>query len=379
MSIQPPEPQAHPCISPRSVGAPRGRLRRVTVGPAIAFIVMLVLTSHSSADIDPASGIDFVRITHPGNAPFTTANPNDFANGRGGVDYQYGIGRMEVTTSQWVEFFNAAYDRDPTDRIPHLELPTFWGAGPAIPHSPGGLRFSVPLGNENRPVGNISWRMAAIYTNWLCNNKGTQRSAFLSGAYDVSTFATLGGEQRAHTPGARYWIPTWDETLKASHYDSQKANTDGSIGGWWTYGNGSDTPYVYGPPGVTINGQPTQANAGWDNRMYPGRNPFTIPLGAYPAVQSPWGLLDVAGGTTEWTESVRIVDTVPYRVFDGSWWSLDPGGARQLDTARTYGEELSYIPTLEFGLRIATSVPSPGTCAAGVGVFLTIGCFRRRR
>jgi len=340
---------------------------------------MLVLTSQSLADIDPASGIDFVRITHPGNAPFTTANPNDFANGRGGVDYQYGIGRMEVTTFQWVEFFNAAYDRDPADRIPHLELPTFWGAGGAIPHTPGGLRFSVPAGNENRPVGNISWRMAAIYTNWLCNNKGTQRSAFLSGAYDVSTFATLGGEQRAHTPGARYWIPTWDETLKASHYDSQKANTDGSIGGWWTYGNGSDTPYVYGPPGVTINGQPTQANAGWDNRMYPGRSPFTIPLGAYPAVQSPWGLLDVAGGTTEWTESVLVVDTVPYRIFDGSWWSLDPGGARQLDTARTYGGEFSYIPTLEFGLRIATSVPSPGTCAAGVGVFLLYGARRKRR
>lgn len=115
----------------------------------------------------------------------------------------------------------------------------------------------------------------------------------------MSTFGFNGGiftDELAHNPDAKYWIPTWDEWLKAAHYDPNKANSDGSTGGWWQYSNASDTPYVYGPPGMG------QANAGFSSP-----SPFIIPLGAYPEVQSPWGLLDMAGGggTKEWTESNR--------------------------------------------------------------------------
>ncbi|MFN7022419.1 MAG: hypothetical protein ACK4WH_13975, partial [Phycisphaerales bacterium] len=62
-------------------------------------------TRAARADIDPVSGIDFVRIGAVGNAPWPgNGQPVDRAVGRGGVDYEYSIGRFEVTTAQWVEF-----------------------------------------------------------------------------------------------------------------------------------------------------------------------------------------------------------------------------------------------------------------------------------
>jgi len=71
-----------------------------------------------------------------------------------------------------------------------------------------------------RPVGDISWRVAAMYCNWLHNDKRNDRAAFLNGAYDVSTFGYL--------------------------YDLNKVNLDGSTGGWWKY---SITQPANGPPG----------------------------------------------------------------------------------------------------------------------------------
>ncbi|MBX3382239.1 MAG: SUMF1/EgtB/PvdO family nonheme iron enzyme [Phycisphaeraceae bacterium] len=319
------------------------------------------------AQVDP-SGIDFVTITHAGNAPYQSIFPSDFVNGRGGVDYEYRLGKFEVTTAQWVEFFNAAYDRS-DGFFPHLRPPGHWGATATTPNTPGGLRWAVPAGNEMMPVGNISWRMAAMYCNWLHNDKSTDRSAFMNGAYDVSTFGFNGGiftDQLARHPEARYWIPTWDEWLKAAHYDPNKLNGDGTTGGWWQYSNGSDTPYVYGPPGVG------QANAGFTTP-----SPFAIPLGSY-ATTSPWGLYDMAGGTTEWTESVRTISTGQiYRVFDGSWWSREAFGSSLGDQIRYAGAEFPHIPTYEFGLRVASIVPAASTCAPA-GVLLLLGARRRR-
>lgn len=323
------------------------------------------------AQPDP-SGIDFVTIGAPGNAPYQSPIPNDPVRGRGGVNYEYRIGRFEVTTAQWVEFFNAAFDRPANDRLPHLIPPDYWGASATTPNTPGGQRWTVPAGNEMRPVGDISWRMAAMYANWLCNNKSSDRSAFLNGAYDVSTFGFVGNiftDQLTHNPGAQYWIPTWDEWLKAAHYDPNKLNTDGTRGGWWQYSNGSDTPYVYGPP-------PSRGGTGTANSGFFNGSAFTIPLGSY-AANSPWGLKDVGGATTEWTESVYTLSGGDrYRIFDGSFWGSDLTPARLADQARNAGAEFPHIPTYEFGLRIA-SIPAPGPWA--VAAFAALAGQRRSR
>lgn len=331
----------------------------------LAVVLCAVMTCGvAAADVDPLSGIDFVTITSPGNAAWGgNGTLGDSAVGRGSVGYEYRIGRMEVTSAQWAEFFSAAFNRPVNDRIPHVGLPEFWGASSAAGTVPGGVRFVTSSATANLPAGGISWRTAAIYCNWLHNGKSTDRLAFLSGAYDVSTFSYFGNifqDQAAHSPGARYYIPTWDEWLKAVHYDPNKTNADGSVGGWWSWANSSEQPPVYGPPGVSVNGQPTTSGGLWDSDNFPGFNPFATPLGSYPQATSSWGLLDTSGGTSEWTESISTIDaSIRTRIFDGSAWaSSEPISDRIFGR----GGDFPNVPTFDYGFRIAAVVvpgPSP--------------------
>lgn len=361
--------------------------------PANACVMVTCLCalapSAALADVDPNSGIDFVRVGAVGNAPYTGGGL--YVNNRGRVDYEYSIGKFEVTTAQWVEFMNAAFDRPANDLIPHVFSPDQWRAQATTPNTPGARRWSVPAGREMLPVGGLDWRTCAIYANWLHNDKATNREAFINGAYDVGTFGYQNGgslftDQLTRSPGARYWIPSLDEWMKAAHYDPNKQNTDGSVGGWWTYANGSDTPFVYGPPGVRSstsnfpgpdpNGPFATANAAWEFQ-FAGLSPFLVPLGAYD-VTSPWGMFDAAGGTREWTEGIAQITGEPLpsnRHYEGSGWATGTGG----DLLRGVGgSEFPSAPVLGVGLRIASNVPSPGMGSLGL-VLIGVGLGRRRR
>ena len=336
-------------------------------------LATLALIAQARADIDPLSGIDFVHVGAPGNAPWAgNGTVGDLAIGRGGVSYEYNIGKFEWTTAQAVEFFNAAFDR--TDSLPHLIPPSFWGAQATTPTVAGGRRWVVPAGKEMIPVGNISWRMAAMYCNWLENNKSTARAAFLNGAYDVSTFAYNGNaftDQPTHTPGARYWIPTLDEWIKAAHYDPNK-NGPGQ-GGYWLYSITRDTAPVPGPPPSM--GGTGEANFGFS--MGPV-SPFSIPLGSYN-VTSPWGLYDTAGATAEWTEGIGVIfGENRSRAYEGSWWTASSGTAIA-DSIYAISGDFPSLSTYDLGFRIASSVPAPGFCTLGVGVLTALSAITQRR
>jgi hypothetical protein len=303
------------------------------------------------------------------------------------VNYEYRIGRFEVTTAQWAEFFSAAYDRPANDRIPHLLPPDHWGAQPAAGVN-GGTRYIVPAGKEMLPVGDISWRMAAIYCNWLTNDKRTDRAAFMSGAYDVSTF---GGEvftdQATRSPGAKFFIPSFDEWVKASHYDPNK-NGQGQDG-YWQYSITSDTEPVSGPPNMRVrvlpngdvvadpNGVFGQVNTGGWRDNIPSVSPYGIPLGAYATVQSPWGLFDTGGATAEWTEEIlRSPDGIKDRIYKGSWWT---DGSPAYDFIGSVGSDFPSVPIFPYGFRIAAAIPAPNVGAVCAFAAFSFGLCRRRR
>jgi formylglycine-generating enzyme required for sulfatase activity len=374
----------------RSIGPDTSRSVRLL---AVAGLAVAALTiGRARADVDPNSGIDFVRVGAIGNAPWAgNGTVGDRAVGRGSVGYEYKIGKMEVTTAQWVEFFNAAFDRPSNDLLPHLTPPDpgHWGAQSTTPMTPGAKRWNVAPGQALHPVGDISWRMAAMYCNWLSNGKSLDRSAFLNGAYDASTFGSSGSgftDQQSHNPEAKYWIPTWDEWLKAAHFDPSK---NGGAGGWWLYDTSSDTTPVYGPAGQLVGlsgngtpfpdptGQPAQANGGWTSE-FSGFSPFDVLLGAYPTVQSPWGLLDTAGGTSEWTEeTIGAAGRREARYYDGSHWFESSGNAKAGDWIGSSGSDFPSLATYDLGFRIASVVPAPASIAPVIGVALF--CSQRTR
>ncbi|MFN8992442.1 MAG: SUMF1/EgtB/PvdO family nonheme iron enzyme [Pseudomonadota bacterium] len=335
---------------------------------ASAFAQTTNFPAPPNGTLSRSQGIDFVTIGQPGNAPWAgNGTLGDRAIGRGRVDYEYRIGRFEVTTAQWVEFMNAAYDRPANDQIPFMQLPGVWGAVGTEPTVTNARRWSVPAGNEMRPVGNISWRMAAIYCNWLHNDKSLSRDAFLTGAYNVGTFGYTGPngdqftDQAARSPGARYFIPTWDEWLKATHFDPNRFGQGQP--GWWSFANMRET--------VTPIGLPPPFGTGEANA---GSGSAGIPLGSYVNIMSPWGLYDTAGGMKEWTESIFFSTTLDNgRIFDGS--AYDTSTISDIISFRE--AEFPSFALGNYGFRIAAAIPSPNTGIA-LGALFFIALRRRR-
>ncbi len=129
--------------------------------------------------------------------------------------------------------------------------------------------YAMVPGTEEYPT-NLSWRFAARFCNWLHNDQSLTQGAFESGAYDTSTFTTNPdgtiNDQAVRSPGARFWIPSENEWIKATYYDPNR------------YGPGQDG-YWLQPAGHTeplISGDPDQGG-----ETSAGTTLFAIPVGLY--------------------------------------------------------------------------------------------------
>ncbi len=243
-------------------------------------------------------GIEFSVVGDPGN-PAYVGDPGSGNNGRGGVASQYAIARTQVTNAQWLAFANAYR--------PHITgNPIIFGLaeGQYFYYDTGTDRYAIAPGFENH-AASMSWRMAARYCNWLHNDQRTDLAAFVSGAYDTTTFTPATGfpfnDQLTHSPGARFYLPSRDEWVKAAYWDPSRFGA--GQGGYWQYPNRTDRPLI---PGTPTNGGETPA--GQDIGTIPFAD-LLHPVAAYTQVQSPWGLFDLSGGGIDWTEDAggRIV------------------------------------------------------------------------
>lgn len=350
---------------------------RARVLRQFAIITSLALaTGAAFAQPDP-SGIEFRTIGAPGNPGYNGPDPWGMATGRGGVNYEYRLGRTEITTGQFLEFLNTFKMRP--DFVPNsiMPSPSIWGAGLDPNYNGPGERYILQNQPQAamRPVYGMTWRVAAMYTNWLHNGKSSELSAYQNGAYDTSTFGYANGrftDQRTHNPGARYWIPTYDEWLKAAHYDPNHTG----LNGWRMYPNGTDEPLIYGPPPSFGGDGTAQSNSSF--RFNDGSH-YAIPLMSYPTVQSPWGLLDVSGSGLEWTEGIVTSSNRDYRMAMGSYIGGTVEGADEADRAWSFSTNDPGSGGTPWAFRIATSVPSPGIAMMIAAVSLGTAFRRTRR
>ncbi|MBK9188659.1 MAG: SUMF1/EgtB/PvdO family nonheme iron enzyme [Phycisphaerales bacterium] len=352
--------------------------RRVLAAVALVSLALaLSLTPTALAQTPPPDyGIEFVTVGAVNNPAFQGGPfplPRWPAPGRGSVSYEYRIGKYEITTAQWMEYENTfkgvPWGQEP--RFTHWSGPYRWGVVSDPNYHGPGWRYMLNPTNPNagmQPVFGISWREAAIYCNWLHNGKSSDPASLLTGAYDTTTWGNNPDgsftDALTHLPGARYWIPTFDEQLKAFHYDPDRHGP--GQGGWWLNKNRRDDYGIPGPPGVG------QTSAGWLDPIFEGE--LEIPLGAYPDQTSPWGLFDTSGGAKEWSEGWAPQIGAPGERFLFG----HPAGPQGPDDNIYYVS--SYDPGsrgLFEGLRIASSVPSPG---AGVLIvyFCVFGLQRKR-
>lgn len=276
-------------------------------------------------------GYEYARVGDPGNRATSDEEVPMFPGVRiGAVEYEFSLGVREVSLEEQLEFVQAYYPfhiAKAGGSIAHFGL-----SGEGINAAFGFVELS--RGHAPDEPAHISWEYAARYINWLHHGKVVEEWAFETGVYDTSTFVRnddgVWQHQQHRSTGARFFMPTLDEWAKGAYWDPSK--NDGA-GGYWQFPNGSDDEPL---PGLPSEGGERNA----------GERP-TFPLGvmSYPDVRSPWGMVDMAGGQVEWTESARQQRQLQVRFTSGSSFIHD-------STGDIYSRDL-------IGLGYETSVFSP--------------------
>lgn len=267
-------------------------------------------------DVIEVFGFKQILIGDPGNRNTTGAetawygNPNGSEMGR--VDYLFRLSKYELTVEQHLEFVEA-YLPYYFEKTGNTLIFGFFG-GSSI-RLIGGVPAILPWDSPEIPSA-MNWEYVARFVNWLHHGKVNEEWAFETGVYDISTFTQNAdgswNHQQAHDSRARFWIPTLDEWVKGAYWDP---SLDAHDGGYWRYPTSSDTEPM---PGLPEDGG--ERNAG-DTSIFP------ISVASYPDIQSPWGLLDMAGGYWEYTETPTAPDRLHRRWQRGSWYVNDSVGS----------------------------------------------------
>ena len=331
-----------------------------------AFVLALALAQIAPASVfnmpDPYESLDFVIVGDPGNV-------ND-GFGHGGVDYEYLIGKYEVTNAQYTEFLKSvATVGDVNELYVPSDQDEIIRTGSGTQAQP--WTYSVGQGWGNRPVHSVTWYTTLRFANWLHNGQptgGQTNATTEDGAYTLTgKYAVADGDHPLHGPNGRnaaatIWVPSHDEWYKPAYYKGEGTEHED----YWDYPTQSNDPPTPEPPPGTdmVNGSANYCNAVGD----------TTPVGAYDAKpsDSPYGTFDQGGNLWEGTEA--LIDATSERVVRGGSYSSS-GCAYYLHRASPY----SFDPTIEFddvGFRVA-AVPEPATLSLlALG---GLGLIRRRR
>ena len=274
----------------------------------------LTCTTLLSALALPASAsvtIDWVTVGNAGNAADTT--------GYGAVNYEYQIGKYEVTNAQYGAFLNAKASTDSYG----LYSTSMSSYGITRSGSSGSYTYSVTGALANRPVVHVSWFDAARFANWLANGQG-------SGDTETGSYTLNGATSGIITAniGAGVYIPTENEWYKAAYY------------------NGANATYSLYPNGQN---SMTTADANYDNSVGSSTN-----VGTYSGDPSFYGTFDQGGNVWEWNDAVISGSQRGQR---GGSWSFSFGSNSALtSTGRSY--DVPSNGFLNLGFRVAT-VPEP--------------------
>ena len=349
--------------------------RIVTIVCGVALLVVLTLGSAAMA-----VNIETVPVGNTGNADDT------HGDGYGGVDYEYNIGKYEVTAGQYTEFLNAVagvdtyslYNTSMWSGTYGCKIERYDGAGtPGDPY-----QYQVASDWQDRPVNYVSWGDAARFANWLTNGQPTGPQGLTTtedGAYYLNG-ATTDAELLAVSREAdwRWAITSEDEWYKAAYHKN-----DGDTGNYFDYPTSSDTVpgYVNDSGNLSTTGNPF-TEGGTDPGNYAtydgddgtggiGSPYYRTEAGEWENSDSPYGTFDQGGNVWEWNEAII-----------GSYRGLRGGSFYSYDySLRASDRDYYRYPTDEggnVGFRVV-EVPEPGTLLLLAPALLGFAGVLRRR
>jgi formylglycine-generating enzyme required for sulfatase activity len=217
------------------------------------------------------------------------------------------IGAYETTNEQYVLFLNSIAASDPRELYDERMTATPEG-GIVRSGPPGAFAYSCKPGMERMPALYLTWMDAVRYANWLHNGRPTGESgrpettedgAYALAADDGQSYFWI--ERR--NPGARWFLPTWDEWRKAGRYDPiARVNW-----AWPTHPTVEPAPALGATAeGELIIGGANSANFGRGANWNGTVDGNVVRVGS-AGVRSPNGTFDQIGNVWEWVEDLKIV------------------------------------------------------------------------
>lgn len=292
-----------------------------------------------------------VAVGDPGNSSDST--------GFGKVDYEFGIGKYDVTIGQYAAFLNAVAKIDPHG-LYHPAMGTDLNvAGIGRSGTPGNYAYKVMNNggdSANRPIAYVTWFNAARFANWMANaqpeglpdSRTTEDGAYpLNGATGGNAVA-----RNACNPNTgqtvTYWIPTESEWYKAAYFTTSYNGT--SAPGYFLYATQSNAA-----PGNAVGGTANQMNVivgvnfsvTQAATLYATQN-YLTDVGAFAASPSHYGTFDQNGNLYQWNDLDG--KPFPYRGVRGSFWFAGAQAAQSINYAAVTPEHAGN----DVGFRLAS-------------------------
>jgi formylglycine-generating enzyme len=337
----------------------------------IVFLAVVIdLGSAAMAEVN----IETVHVGNPGNAADTEVM-SDGTTGYGAVNYEYNIGKYEVTAGQYCEFLNAVaktdtfglYNPNMNDNSHGCQITQKSTSGNFTYDFSGGTveaAGSTAADWQDRPVNYVSWYDTLRFANWLTNGQPTgsqENGTTETGSYTL-TGATSVDSLPDHATLAAGTTAKWLLTSENEWYKAAYHKNGGVLGNYYDYPTSSDSrpsnDFDLGGNNATF----------YDSDDTIGSPYWRTEVGAHKNSDSPYGTFDQDGNVWEWNEAMLG----SYRGLRGGAFPRSgtylPASYRHSDDPT---DELSFI-----GVRVA-SVPEPATLT-----LLTLGSLalvRRRK
>jgi sulfatase modifying factor 1 len=172
-----------------------------------------------------------------------TDNLVDNSTGFGNVDYEYYIGKYNVTIGQYCDFLNAIAKTDTYSLYKSKMSLDVNTAGINRSGVSGSYVYSVinNLGvSSNRPITYITTIDVIRYANWLTNGQTTDLSSTELGSYNIEIDASNNYTITKIIDESKnmYYLPTENEWYKSAYYSPNYNNTGNP--GYYLYATQSD-------------------------------------------------------------------------------------------------------------------------------------------